>query len=313
MAEIRPLVACLLLAGCAAFHSGRTPLGPDRAQASRELMDRGDYLGAARAASALLEKGRLTPSEQQRAYWTLAQSYERLGSLERALSAYQVAVQLFPKNKGLALGMAKLLHRAGLDDRARPLFATVLEMESRNAEAHLGLAEGSLSVGRLDDAIDHYRVALEGSLPDPAATWRDYAHALAERRDFAAAETAIGRALALSPTAENLYARAVFQRAQGKPAAFASLDEALRLESDRRDLRLQRALWLLKDGRLDEAEAEARRMPLRDPLASLILGVSALKRGDRSLAADFFRLASEGTPYVSQAAQALLKDMGGNP
>ena len=300
--------------GCAFLHGPRRPLGPDRAQPSREFFDRGDYGTAIRMVNELFLKERLTENEQQRAWWTLCQSYDRTGQLDKALSAYQVAVQLFPKNKGLTLALAKLLHRTELDAQARPYFERVLQMDPRNSEAHLGLAESFRTLGLLDEAAGHYRVALEGKVPDPASAWRDYAGTLAEEREPAAAEEAIGRAVALSPSAENLAARALIERSLGRgEQAYASLDGALKLEPLRRDLVLRKAFWLLKDARLEEAEALARRLGESDPSAAFVLGVAALKRGDRAAAAERLREAQAGSPLTAEASAGLLKALGGNP
>jgi hypothetical protein len=96
-----------------------------------------------------------------------------------------------------------------------------------------------------------------------------------------------------------------------KDTAYAGLADVWGLVPERPDLALQKALWLLDDGRLDEAKAAAssvlRTVP-DEPLAHWVKASVALRRGfpteaKMELAA---AAAQEGT-FISRTSRAMLE------
>src|SRR5581483_8838176 len=94
------------------------------------------------------------------AYLLLGRSYERMGRLDLALGAYQVSTNIFPKDINLLSELGLLLHRAGLEEQAQPVFEKIIGIHPNNAQAHLGLAEIDAALGLLRDSAAHYEKAL---------------------------------------------------------------------------------------------------------------------------------------------------------
>ncbi|MBI3551988.1 MAG: tetratricopeptide repeat protein [Elusimicrobia bacterium] len=249
------------------------------------------------------------------AYLYLGLSYQWTGSLGSALSTYQVAVKLFPKDLNLLSELATLLHQSGLDEQAQPLFQRVLSIHPNNARAHLGLAEIDRRLGLLESSAEHYETALE-IMTDQAPIWRDYAEVLLASRDLKTAELAISRALQLSPDADSRIDLAFIQRVAGRlDEALASLDEALREDPSRNDAALAKGLWCLEAERFHDAKlaASARfKIDPEDPLARWIAARVELREGRTNEALKDLRVAAEGgrrARFVAEAAKDLLSKL----
>lgn len=259
---------------------------------------------------------KLRGDDLHRGYDLLAASYELTGRLDKSLSNYQLAVQLFPRDRDFLGRLARLLHHSGLDEQARPLYEKLVSLDPKNASGHLGLAEIDHALGFLDRSTDHYEKALEG-LPRNGGLWREYGEELYEARDYRTAELAIRRALALNPDdAEAGLDLALILRATGLiDEALAELDRpscAGRIEVLR-----ARALWLMEAGRDGQAEAAARSLMQASPNDPLGLYVSAridLKRGHKAQARGFLRQAStqgDSAPFTAKVCAALAALTGG--
>lgn len=199
----------------------------------------------------------LRGTDLRQAYILMGDNLDRLGRVDEELGVYQLGVKLFPKNVDLLTRQGSLLHRMGLDEQARPLFLKALEYEPRHFGAHLGLAEIFRHLGFLDRSTSHYKAALE-TLDQRAAIWRDYAETLLAQRDWATAELALNRALALEP--DNPEGRVLIgfaRRAQDDlPGALTALDDALARGAGV-GVKRAKALWLIEAGRPNAALAVA--------------------------------------------------------
>jgi tetratricopeptide (TPR) repeat protein len=82
----------------------------------------------------------------RRGYLLLGASYERTGRADKSLSVYQVAVRIFPWNKELLIELAGLLHKAGLEEQAQPLYEKLVRIDPENPYGHLGLEIGRAHV-----------------------------------------------------------------------------------------------------------------------------------------------------------------------
>lgn len=304
------LAAAAALSACASRGSAVDPL-----RAERALFDSSRYAEAAGALTA--ERLRSLPKRfRGDGHALLAHSLEAAGRTDDALAAYQLAEGLFPKNLEVITGMAWLLHRQGLDDRARPLFERAVSIHPNNASANLGLAEIQRSQGDLASAQSAYEKALAGEeWSRSASVLRDYAELLAARQNHQAAASAIARAMKLDPSAATLLSAARIERRRGSGEdAYRNLADALAADPRRDDILLQRALWLLEDGRLPEAEADAEAVLARadQALARWIRGSARARRGDLSGArADLASAAAARRehPFVARAALALLEEL----
>lgn len=258
--------------------------------------------------------------DRAHAYLLLAMSRQRKGDVEGALGVFQLAVQLFPKDINLLSALADLLHGEELDDRARPLYEEVLRIHPNNATAHVGLAEIERSQGFLERSIHHYEQALI-ELPNNASTWRAFAAVLSERRDYPKAIAAIEKSLSLEPRSpESLEALAIFQYRQGlRREADETIDRAIELAADKKELRLERALWLLEGRELDASLKQAREVLREDaenPLALWIRASVELRRGQRTEAIRDLKAAGSKAsqyPFIASVAHAMIERVESAP
>ncbi len=249
-----------------------------------------------------------------RAYFYLGQSYEYTDHLGRALGFYELGVKLFPKDLRLAASLALLLHRAGLETNAEPLFEKILRTHPNNAEAHLGLAEIDAHLGFLKRSAHHYQETLK-SVPENADIWRHYAEVLMQLRKFSEAEVAAKKSLSLNPDPKTEMDTVFIERDEGH------LDQALSL-LDSPSLNSQygvkakrlKGLWLLEDKQIEKAILTAKnvqKISPEDPIAFWVLAQAALSRGQISKAKkELGRIRdSQKHSFVYKAAQALLRSL----
>ena len=309
-----PLCAlmALMTAGCLT----RGALAVDPLAAQRDLYARGAFEQAA-AALGPETLARLPKRHRSQGHALLARSLEASGRVDAALSAYQYGEALFPGNLELVSGLAWLLHRQGLDDRARPLFERVVSIHPNNASGNLGLAEILRDQGDFPRSQIHFETALseKGWAENPAIP-RDYAELLADRQLYAAAAQAAERSLSLSRTPDTLIVAARIARHQGlRAGAYDLLAEALSLDPARDEARREKALWLLEDKRLEEAKAEAEGLFARvpdDALAYWVRGVVRARQGDLPGARSDLGAAAARRrehPFIARAALAFLQEL----
>jgi tetratricopeptide (TPR) repeat protein len=263
---------------------------------------------------------KLRGDDLARGYSLLAASYELTGRLDKSLSNYQLAVQLFPRDRDFLERLARLLHHSGLDEQSRPLYEKLVRLYPENAPGHLGLAQIDHALGFLDRSADHYVAALSTRSAQGFAQsgdiWREYGEERYEARDYRAAEAAVRRALALnSGDAASGMDLALILRAMGRG------DEALaELEgpsgAGRREALRARALWLMEDGRAADAEAAAKallRTAPDDALGLYVRARLALKAGRRAQARDWLRQAAaqgDSAPFTAKVCAALAASVG---
>ncbi|MBI2362686.1 MAG: tetratricopeptide repeat protein [Elusimicrobia bacterium] len=306
------LAALPFLAGC--FTRGSLAVDPLAPQ--RELFARGAF---SQAAAELNPEAlaRLPRRRRSEGYALLARSLEAAGRLDAALSAYQYGEALYPDNLELVSGLAWLLHRQGLDDRARPLFERIVSIHPNNASGSLGLAEILRDQGDFAQAQLRFETALsEAGWAENAAIQRDYAELLADRQLFEPAARAAEKSLALARTPDTLIVAARIARRRGRPEEpYAMLADALALDPARDEARSQKALWLLEDARLSDAAAEAESLLARapgDPLAHWVRGAARARLGDFPGArADLGAAAARrrDAPFIARAALAFLQEL----
>ncbi|MHB2026390.1 MAG: tetratricopeptide repeat protein [Elusimicrobiota bacterium] len=250
-----------------------------------------------------------------RAYLYLAQSYERTGHPAAALGIYQIAVKLYPNDSLLLASFALLLHGAGLEERARPLFQRVLRMDPGNPQSNLGLAQIEASLGFLRRGKIHYEKALK-SMGKNAGVWSEYAETLWGLKDYAQAEKAAQKSLSLSPSTQGDAILAFIERSEGRLSdAIGTLSGACERDPGRTDLLMTRALWMTEAGRWDDAltadQDILNRFP-KEPLALWIRGSIFIHAGKTSRArADLKQAAHERgeSPFIAAVSKAMLQKL----
>jgi len=217
----------------------------------------------------------LRGTDLRQAYVLMGDNLTILRRPDQALSTYQLGVSLFPKNVDLLTRQAGLLHDAGLNEQAKPLFLKALQFEPQHFGAHKALAEIEMSLGFPDRAAEHYEIALE-VLEKRADVWRDYAEVLLSLGDSKTALLAIERALALEPSSKDLLVlKAFILRVAGDHAgAVNCLDLAL-AQGAGAGARRAKALWLLEAGRREDAASEAEKVLAEAPGDAAALWVLA--------------------------------------
>ncbi len=252
---------------------------PDFAEArmslARVAIAREEWEEAVRRLRAVLE---LEPGQYQ-ALYELGVALTKLGRLEEAVEAFRKAVPRDPEPPTARINLARALKNAGhLDGAVRELEAAV---EARPGDVELAdeLAELLAQSGCLEEArrrLEH--VAAEH--PGHARTLFDLAQVRLRQGDDAGALAALRQMLATAPGDASMERRAralldaegrtdLLARLSGEGAGGGSAPSGAR------------AAALARQGRLDEAEAELRRLlevHPGDAGAWLNLGMIALER-----------------------------------
>jgi len=302
------LTAVLLLGGCAwtGHPFSREPLAEHR-----RLLEEGKYVELVGRLDNDAISG-LPGRVHAEAYALLSLGYRRSGDLARALDTAQLAEGRFPKDLRILTCMADLLQDVGLDGRARPYYERILAIHPNNAAGNLGAARIYRRQGHLSKAQLHYeRVLSQKGWDRTAAIWRDYAEVLADRREYEGAERALARALALREDMETLLAQARVLRRRGmKTRAYEELDKAAGMAVDERGLRLQKALWLLEDGRDPEADILSSAILSEDPSSALAYWVRAsvrMRAGETAAAVRDLEAAARGSGgFIAEVAKLQL-------
>lgn len=200
---------------------------------------------------------RLRGTDLRQAYLLRGENLDRVGRTDEAIGVYQLGVRLFPENVDLLTRQAGLLHRAGLDNQAKPLLLKALTREPQHAGAHLNLAEIYRGQSFFDQSATHYEAVLE-LRPNDAALWGEYAQVLLAQGEHKTADLALRRAASLAPADPAPRILLGFAlRAQGDlDGAVSHLDEALGLGAGV-EARRAKALWLVEAGRFEEALKDA--------------------------------------------------------
>ncbi len=310
-----PLLLLLAFASYAhGFWNFGRPSKDKSLQAAGVYFNEGNYLKAIEEINSL-QIQELHPRIQSRAYWYLGQSYERTMNLDKALSTYQVAVQLYPDEKRFLLALAGLYHRIGLADRGRPLFEKVLELDPGNPDAHIGLAEAFEKLGFLSLASGHYRTALESTDYKAPDLWLKAAVCLFKQGRFVEADNAAMQARDISGGDADTWlvlARISFQ--QGKlTQALDRLDRADKISPGRKDIVIRKSLWLGTAGDIKNARSAAMRVLSKnpkDPLALWALAWLEMKAGRVSdSTASLKKISGNGSSFIMDAASAMLSHM----
>jgi tetratricopeptide (TPR) repeat protein len=162
---------------------------------------------------------RLDPSQVQ-LYLALDNQYRQMGGEQtEMLALLETAMRANPDEPTLALALGDHLQRQGETERAIDAYQSALDMfelaalsnslslrgnDTSRAYVYTRLAAVSEDLGQTEPAMNYYSAAVAAA-PDRAWTQLMYGDALRRRNDVAAAEGAYRRAIAIDPEFANAY------------------------------------------------------------------------------------------------------------
>ncbi len=193
----------------------RTPTGDGLATLAELLLAVDRRPDALRAAVSAVKV--LPDSAQTHA--VLGRVLERQGDVAAAVASYRRAVEIDPLPEALN-NLGHALVRLGRPAEAVDPLRRAVAARPAFPEAHATLAAAHAAADRADDAVASYRTALEQS-PRFAAAWEGLGKLLLDQREWAGAVAALGRLVALRPTA------AAYADLATAHAAREELDDAL--------------------------------------------------------------------------------------
>jgi Flp pilus assembly protein TadD len=212
----------------------------------------------AAAVSNLQKAVELLPS-QSRPRFLLGVAQERSGNLGAAARSYEGALRLDPKDTQTALHLAELYLKMNRPADAEPKFRTVLDADSNNVPALLGLAE-ALDAQKKPAAVAAYESYLKIK-PDDSSVRSRMVHLMIASQDPGSALAALDREEAgKPPSLEHLKLRADVQISQKKwNDAVATLKQALAIAPKDAQLHggLGRVYMQLREFPLAENELKA--------------------------------------------------------
>jgi tetratricopeptide (TPR) repeat protein len=162
---------------------------------------------------------------------------------------------------GIALrDLSRLYRWAGKFEEGRKLGLRATQMVPTDAEAHLLVGANALELGRIDEAISHFRQALQIK-PDYAEAHSNLGDALAKRSKFDEAISHYLQALQANPNYSHAYCNlGVAMSAKGRlEEAVTYFRRALRIKPDDADSHNGLGSVLVAQGRLNEAIDHFRR------------------------------------------------------
>ena len=191
------------------------------------------------------------------AWHIVALSRERAGDLNGALSAYETALKLDPKDVDLANDLGRLAMQMGLYEVAEHLFRSFIAERPQVVDGPNNLACALRDQLRYADALEVLRPAIMAN-PGSALLWNTLGATVAEQGQTDQSVIFFDEALRLDPAfAKARYNRANIRLSLGEPAAaLEDCEAALRSdaisEGERAMMDFARSTMLLASGRLGD-------------------------------------------------------------
>ena len=317
-APLLPLLLLLQASPAAAFLFGGAQ--EEKAAAGlarmRSAFEAGDCASLLELSVPLLNE-KPPPGMREEAYGYMGRCYESCGSTDKAIGLYTLALGLYPENMLFASRLALIYNQTGFPENAAPLFIKVLAGKSDDLDANLGLARAYASLGFLSRAKDFYsRAVILQDFRDQAAL-REYALCMLRKRDWPEALYIAGIGARATPFSSFWpLVESRVRAGQGDYQKALSAIEAAILLDPSRQLRLERALYLLMGGlprrAIEAADAELA-ADGKDPLASVVKGMALYSLGRKPEAAPYFMTARGGGPFTAKLAGAFLGGLQAKP
>ncbi|RMH12058.1 MAG: tetratricopeptide repeat protein, partial [Gammaproteobacteria bacterium] len=138
-------------------------------------------------------------------YKKLADLAEQAGQLEKAVSLYQKAIQISPRNGQLWNNLGNLYAKRGLNDEAISALGKALEYSPDEGKIFANYGNLLIRFGRHQEAIQAYQQGLELD-PDNSGILNNLANTLREVGQMDQAISVYKRAIALDPDNADSYA-----------------------------------------------------------------------------------------------------------
>jgi tetratricopeptide (TPR) repeat protein len=225
-------------------------------------LERSGWLGPPRAADraafdAAVARREIAPT-QENATWlyNMAVVLTDQGRTDEAIEKYTEALAIRPDYEAALLNLGYLLTERGRDAEAVRILGHLLEVdpELTAVGAHVNLGNALQNLGRYEEAVAHYRVAL-GMEPDMALIHTNLGNALRSLGRLDEAIAAYEQANALwpeDPINQNAWGRALHRQGH-LDDAIARFREAVRLKPDFAEAHRRWGAALAAQGRTAEA------------------------------------------------------------
>ena len=282
----------------------------------RDAYGAGDCVAALAASEKFMGE---KPPERMReeAYGYMCRCYEALGSVDKAIGLYKLALGLHPENVLFSYRLARIYNQAGFYQLAAPLFLKSLSLYPDDPEANLGLARAYTALGFLGRAKEFYSKAVILQDFRDAAALEEYARGMLRKGDWGEALFIAAKGEEASPKSAvwpALEARAM--AGQGKYNTAITLMESAISREPSRELRLERALYQLMGSLPNRAAQSADAELAADPgdaLAAAVKGMALYSLGRKGEAEAYFLRARSGGPFTARVAEAFLKQAPAAP
>ena len=231
------------------------------------------------------------------------------GFVRDALTRFEEAVRLDPRDPRLLVDRGRAYLRGGSVLRAEADFKAALQLDPRMTDAHQALVQLYRGQNMWEPAEAHQQRLVALQTNDPKAL-ADLADLKRERRHPEEAIRLYRAALALTPRDARLWTGIGFAHKDAGHSAQAleAFREALTFDTGNALVLYQIGLLHLAASQLDEAETAFQDAARRDPRRSdphVELGRMYEQRGDKALALEEFRQALQLDPTSPAALQAV--------
>ncbi|MBI5469478.1 MAG: tetratricopeptide repeat protein [Deltaproteobacteria bacterium] len=200
------------------------------------------------------------------AWYNIGLVYMRQKEMEEAVSAFQTAIKYDPDNAHSWFNLGVACARLGQEDKAITAYRRALEISPNHKQAQLNLAVRYAKKDQYQDAIRLYRSVLEKD-ESYSAAWLNLGIAYYKTGEEAAAEEALGKAMALDPDdiKPRVYMARLMRDAKNYDKAVKLLEQVVDMDPKEAEWRLELADALMKAGRIDAANTELKKARLIQP------------------------------------------------
>ena len=172
--------------------------------------------------------------EQMEEYLDLGARYMNDLNYEDAIVAFQKAVDIDPRNKEAAIGLAGALEGDGQYEQAEAVYLTVTEKYPAEGEAYVALAELYIRLGRQDEARELLAQAV--SRMEDEEVVRLKSHIVHMRETLGTGDAGIGRKLDFIAQEMNREANTILSKANDLDISNVGIDLKTEIEKVREQI-----------------------------------------------------------------------------
>ncbi len=251
----------------------------------------------------------------KRAYVLIANSYIAMEEYDKAMLTLNEALEFYPKDKDLRLNLADVYYLCDLNTRAIEEYQIVLDQDTNNPQAILGLARAMLKEGFYSKACEYFKKYVKMTNTQEADVYYDYAQSHYQANNFAPALELALISFEQKQTPDTKLLIAKIYKSQGKiEKAVQAVRDAWLLDINREDIFLTYALWLAYDKKtsaqgLEMAQEYLKNHP-NNRLALFIKYIAYTRLGKDKKAKEVLKEISalKGKGFIDALAQKILKN-----